>query len=118
MGAVVRRRHERPGAQGRRGRGGENLPRGEPSDHALGRSRGGFGSKLHLVCDGRGVPLAVEVSAGQRNECEFAEQVLDAVAIPGARGPAAPPARARSPATRATASARCARGCGGTACAP
>jgi transposase len=38
------------------------------------------------VCDGRGVPLAVEVSAGQRNECEFAEQVLDAVRIPGRVG--------------------------------
>jgi transposase len=26
----------------------------EPADHALGRSRGGYGSKIHLVCDGRG----------------------------------------------------------------
>ena len=28
------------------------------------------------------MPLAVEVSAGQRNECEFAEQVLEAVRVP------------------------------------
>jgi transposase len=34
------------------------------------------------VCDGVGIPLAVEVSAGQRNECEFAEQVLAAVRVP------------------------------------
>src|SRR5205807_3568260 len=24
----------------------------EPDDHALGRSQGGFGSKIHLLCDG------------------------------------------------------------------
>src|SRR5258708_4019756 len=29
---------------------------GEPTDHALGRSRGGFGTKVHLVCDGSGLP--------------------------------------------------------------
>lgn len=28
------------------------------------------------------MPLAVEVSAGQRNECEFAEQALEAVRVP------------------------------------
>src|SRR3712207_6567159 len=30
----------------------------EPADHALGRSRGGFSTKLHLLCDGNGVPLS------------------------------------------------------------
>jgi len=25
----------------------------EPADHALGRSRGGYGSKIHVVCDGQ-----------------------------------------------------------------
>jgi transposase len=38
------------------------------------------------VCDGRGTPLAVVLSAGQRNECEFAEQVLDAVRVPSRVG--------------------------------
>ena len=32
----------------------------EPADHALGRSRGGYGSKIHLVCDGKGLPMAGE----------------------------------------------------------
>lgn len=52
----------------------------------MGRSRGGFGSKLHLVCDGRGTPLAVVLSGGQRNECEFAERVLEAVRVPSRVG--------------------------------
>ena len=30
---------------------------GKPDDHALGRSHGGWGTKLHLVADGQGVPL-------------------------------------------------------------
>src|SRR5262245_58321226 len=38
----------------RRAVGEKNRPDGEPADHALGRSRGGFGTKLHLVSDGNG----------------------------------------------------------------
>jgi transposase len=48
----------------------------------LGRSRGGFGTKIHLVTDGNGLPLAAAVSAGQRHECLYAEPVLEAVRIP------------------------------------
>lgn len=51
---------------------------GEPADHALGRSRGGFGSKFHLVTDGQGTPLAVEVSAGEVHESVHAESVIGA----------------------------------------
>jgi transposase len=40
----------------------------EPADHALGRSRGGFSTKLHLVCDGQGNPLHFELTAGQAHE--------------------------------------------------
>jgi len=54
----------------------------EPEDHALGRSRGGFGSKFHLVTDGRGLPLAVEVTAGQRHESTQLQTVLEAIAVP------------------------------------
>jgi transposase len=35
---------------------------------ALGRLRGGFGSKLHLRCDRRGRPVAVALTPGERNE--------------------------------------------------
>jgi transposase len=53
----------------------------EPKDHALGRSRGGFGSKFHLVTDGRGLPLVVEVTAGQRHESTQVETLLDGIAV-------------------------------------
>lgn len=54
---------------------------GEPSDHALGWSRGGFGTKLHFATDGTGLPLAVEVSPGQAHESRYVEPVLNAVRI-------------------------------------
>jgi transposase len=42
----------------------------------LGRGRGGFGSKFHLVTDGSGIPLAVEVTAGQVHESTRFESVV------------------------------------------
>lgn len=49
-------------------RAGEKNDPDEPEDHALGRSRGGFGSKFHLMTDGRGTPLNVVLTAGQVHE--------------------------------------------------
>ena len=48
---------------------------------ALGYSRGGFGSKLHLICDGRGTPLAAVLTPGQAHESKSAEALVDAVKI-------------------------------------
>jgi len=42
----------------------------------------GFGSKFHLVTDGRGLPLAVEVTAGQRHESTQIQTVLDGISVP------------------------------------
>lgn len=64
------------------------VPR-EPADHALGRSRGGFGTKVHLVTDGTGLPLAAEVSPGQASESTYVAPVLNAVRIGRRRRPAA-----------------------------
>jgi transposase len=83
---VVRRWLLHPRQPGRRRRLGKKKVAGEPADHALGRSRGGFGTKIHLVTDGQGVPLAAEVSAGQRHESLYAEPVLAAVCIRRANG--------------------------------
>src|SRR5947208_7938907 len=68
------------------GRRKKNPPPGEPADHALGLSRGGFGTKVHLVTDGNGLPLAVELTAGQRQEGTQFERVMNAVRIPNRRG--------------------------------
>lgn len=61
---------------------------GEPADHALGRSRGGFGTKLHLVVDGGGVPLAAVLSPGEAHESRYVEPALGAVRLrrPGRKG--------------------------------
>jgi transposase len=40
----------------------------EPEDHALGRSRGGFSTKIHLACDANGLPLHFEITPGQGHE--------------------------------------------------
>jgi transposase len=58
----------------------------EPEDHALGRSRGGYGSKIHLVCDGKGLPMAVTVTAGQRHESTQFEAVMGRIRVPRRRG--------------------------------
>ena len=48
----------------------------EPSDHALGRSRGGFGTKIHLVCESHGFIVAIHVTAGQRHESRAFEPTM------------------------------------------
>ncbi len=58
----------------------------------MGRGRGGFSTKVHLACDGRGRPLSVLVSAGQRNEAPLLGELLDAIWV--AR-PAGTPGRPR-----------------------
>jgi len=37
----------------------------EPADHALGRSRGGLTTKLHLGCEQGQKPLSIVLTAGQ-----------------------------------------------------
>ena len=49
----------------------------EPRDHALGRSRGGFSTKIHILCDGHGLPLHFHLTAGQTHE----SSVLDALLV-------------------------------------
>lgn len=53
------------------------------SEAALGRSHGGWGSKIHLLTDGHGLPLEVLVSAGQRHESCFFEPLLEGLLAQG-----------------------------------
>jgi transposase len=48
----------------------------EPEDHALGRSRGGYGSKIHILCDGEGHPLHFHLSAGQVHDSTMLDTLL------------------------------------------
>ncbi len=48
----------------------------EPSDHALGRSRGGFSTKIHILCDSVGHPLHFDLTAGQTHESKVLDTLL------------------------------------------
>jgi transposase len=54
--------------------------RGE-EDEKLGRSRGGFSTKIHLRCEGKGKPITFILSPGQRNESIFLEQLMEQGAV-------------------------------------
>ncbi|MGW1707743.1 IS5 family transposase [Streptomyces sp. NPDC002206] len=63
---------ETPGPPGGGGAGGE----------ALGRSRGGFTTKIHLSADGRCRVLSLLLTAGQRADCTQFEPVIERIRVP------------------------------------
>ena len=69
--------------------------RGGQQNEALGRSRGGFGTKLHLKCDGHGNPLAFALTSAQNHEMRALEQLLDAGSVKR-EGPGRPKVRPRA----------------------
>ncbi|MFE3784663.1 IS5 family transposase [Amycolatopsis sp. NPDC059090] len=90
----------------------------EPADHALGRSRGGFTTKLHRAAEQGQKPLSLLVTAGQRGDSPQFEAVLARVRVARIGG-----GRARSRPDRVLAdkaySSRANRAClrrGGIAC--
>jgi transposase len=54
----------------------------EPTDHALGRSRGGLTSKLHLGCEQGQKPLSIVVTVGQRGDSPQFGAVLEGISAP------------------------------------
>lgn len=56
------RQHDEPSTPARRGW------KGGPAVHGIGRSRGGATTKVHLVVDALGLPLAFELTEGQRHD--------------------------------------------------
>ncbi|MFY1830313.1 IS5 family transposase [Myxococcus fulvus] len=71
-------------ARCRRGR-----PKGgphEPADHALGRSRGGFSTKLHLTCERHRHVLSIALTAGQASDLVGVFPALEGVRVQGLRG--------------------------------
>lgn len=48
----------------------------------LGRSKGGFSSKIHLRCDGNGRPMTALVTSGERHEAVVFEALMQQGAIP------------------------------------
>ncbi len=54
----------------------------EPADHALGRSRGGLTTKLHLATEQGQKPLSIVITAGQRGDSPQFTAVLDGIRVP------------------------------------
>ena len=54
----------------------------EPADHALGRSRGGLTTKLHLGCEQGQKPLSIVLTAGQRGDSPQFIAVLAGIRVP------------------------------------
>ena len=55
-----------------------------PQRAALGRSRGGLTTKIHVLCDNHGRPLGRHVSAGQAGDSKHLAPTLDRVQVPRA----------------------------------
>lgn len=56
--------------------------RTEPDDHCLGRSRGGWTTKIHLACEQGQRPLSLLVTAGQCGDSPQFVAVLEAIRVP------------------------------------
>lgn len=81
-GTVVRAHRSAAGAPTSEGCDGAD----EPHDHALGRSVGGFSTKIHLLTDANGLPLDALLTPGQTQESTQLERVMEQVALPRASG--------------------------------
>jgi transposase len=64
---------------------------------ALGRSHGGFSTKIHLRCDGNGLPITFLLTVGERHEAVVFEQLMEQGALKraGAGRPRLRPKRLR-----------------------
>ncbi|MFI8933323.1 IS5 family transposase [Streptomyces sp. NPDC053474] len=60
----------------------KGAPADEPHDHALGRSRGGLTTKIHLVADGHCRPLAFHLTAGQAGDAPAFLHVMARLRVP------------------------------------
>ncbi len=77
-------RTKRPRARGKK-KG--QTPEQSREEQALGISRGGLSTKIHLLVDGNGLPLSFTLTPGQSSEATQVEKVLAQVSVGGKRGP-------------------------------
>jgi transposase len=60
----------------------DHLVAGEPADHALGRSRGGWTTKLHLACEQGRRLMSLVLTGGQRGDSPQFTAVLGRIRVP------------------------------------
>ncbi|MGI4734452.1 MAG: IS5 family transposase [Janthinobacterium lividum] len=63
--------------------GGGQPKKSRVGDEALGRSRGGLSTKVHMLADARGRPVHAVLGAGQQHDCRRALELLRAVGKTG-----------------------------------
>ena len=83
--STIARAHQHAAGACRRGDLQAEPPGGigaEPDDHALGRSRGGLTTKVHLACEQGQKPLSVVITAGQRGDSPQFQLVLEGIRVP------------------------------------
>ncbi|MFJ9895378.1 IS5 family transposase [Streptomyces sp. NPDC091280] len=93
--STICRAHQHAAGARRDGAGQKEAPGGvaiEPDDHGLGRSRGGFTTKIHLACEQGQRPLSLLVTAGHRHDSPQLQPVLEAIRVPRT-GPGRPRSR-------------------------
>ncbi|MFF9128454.1 IS5 family transposase [Streptomyces sp. NPDC014889] len=85
--STINRAHQHAAGARKKGKAnGDKLedPERSAAQQALGRSRGGLTTKVHLAVDGRGLPLSLVLTPGNVNDSTVFEAVLDAVRVPRA----------------------------------
>ena len=83
--STITRAHQHAAGARRNGDAQAEPPGGvatEPADHALGRSRGGLTTKLHLGCEQGHKPLSIVLTAGQRGDSPQFISVLAGIRVP------------------------------------
>lgn len=83
--STIMRAHQHAAGARRDGQAQIEPPGGvdtEPADHGLGRSRGGWTTKLHLACEAGCRTLALLITAGQAADSPQFTTVLAAISVP------------------------------------
>ena len=88
--STITRAHQHAAGARRHPEAQRTPPAGEPADHALGRSRGGLSTKVHLASEQGRKTLATVLTAGQANDSPQFIPVLDRIRVPHRSGPGRP----------------------------
>jgi transposase len=91
--STVNRAHQHAAGARRHPEDQRTPPAGEPADHALGRSRGGLSTKVHLACEQRCKPLATVLTPGQAADSPRFTTVLGRIRVPHRSGAGRPRTR-------------------------
>ena len=91
--STINRAHQHAAGARRHPEQQKQPPVGEPADHALGRSRGGLTTKVHLASEQGRKTLATVLTGGQAADSPQFTTVLDRIRVPRRSGPGRPRTR-------------------------